>query len=129
MVSPAAKVNVPLPAVKSSGATAALSCVVQSTVIASSAAALSVIVNTASTVPELPSVIVTSSIVKFGRGASSSSIVTNPWLSEIVAPPVALVRLTVKDSLPSSSSSPLTVRDTVLLLSPGAKVIVPLAAT
>ena len=88
--------------------------------------ALSVTVKFAFTVPELPSVTVTSSIERDGS-PSSSRIVPMPWPSAIVAF-VGPERLTKYVSLLSFSRSPLTRTVTVLVVWPAAKVTVPLPA-
>jgi hypothetical protein len=59
-----------------------------------------------------------------GGGASSFVIVPCPWTSAGVAPD-GEDRLTRKDSLGSTSVSPLTVMDTVSLVSRGRNVTVP----
>ena len=72
----------------------------------------------------LPSVLVTSLMLMRG---SSSTMVPTPWPSAMVAL-VGLLRLTKNVSFGSASRSPLTSTVMVLLVSPGAKVSVPLAA-
>jgi hypothetical protein len=83
-------------------------------------------VNVALTVPELPSVTVTSAIETLG-GASSSMIVPPPLGSAIVAC-VAAVRFSAYVSLTSSIRSLLTLTVTCFVVSPGAKVTEPLRA-
>ena len=77
----------------------------------------------AATVPELPSVTVTS-LTDSAGSASSSVIVPMPCASTIVALP-AFVRLTVNVSFGSSRKSPLTMTVTCFVVSPAAKVSVP----
>jgi hypothetical protein len=84
-------------------------------------AAPSVTANTASTVPEFPSVTVASAIE---IDTSSSEIVPVP-LPPIVAP-LGFERPRVRLSLGSNAVSPWTRTVTVLLVWPGAKVSVPL---
>jgi hypothetical protein len=83
-------------------------------------------VNVAVVVPELPSVTLTSLIVSTG-GGSSSVIVPVPCPSTMVAFD-AFVRLTRKVSFASSSVSLLTTTVTVFVVSPAAKVSVPVPA-
>ena len=59
---------------------------------------------------------------------SSLRIVPWPWLSLIVAPLVALERLTKKVSLFSTTVSPLMITDMVFVVTPAAKLSVPEAA-
>ena len=77
-------------------------------------------------VPSLPSVTVILLTVSSG-GLSLSTIVTVARLSPITAL-AALSRLIENNSSISSKLSPLTVTEMVLLVSPGAKVKVPLVA-
>jgi hypothetical protein len=85
-----------------------------------------VTVKFAFTVPESPSVTVTSSMDSVGA-PSSSVIVPTPWASEIVALP-GFVRLRKNVSLFSSSRSPLTSTVTCFVVWPAVNVSVPLAA-
>ena len=80
----------------------------------------------AATVPELPSVTVTSPTETLGS-ASSFVIVPTPWLSPSV-PWTAFVRLTRKVSVSSFSVSPFTSTVTGREVWPAAKVTVPLPA-
>ena len=57
---------------------------------------------------------------------SSLRMVPWPWLSLILAPLVALERLTKKVSFPSTLVSPLTITDIVFDMTPEAKLRVPL---
>ncbi len=84
VVTPAAKFSVPAAAAKSPGATAESLAVAKLTDTARPLTAESVAVKVALTVPELPSVTVTSSIESEGSG-SSSVIVPRPKSSAIVA--------------------------------------------
>ncbi len=82
-------------------------------------------VKTALTLPVFPSV--TETLLIDRAEVSSSTIVPVP----VALPRAALVgpdRVTVKVSLFSSTVSPSTVTETVLAVSPGAKVTVPVAA-
>jgi hypothetical protein len=78
------------------------------------------------TVPDWPSVTVTSSTESDGK-PSSSTIVPVPWPSAIVAL-TAVARLTTNASFASSVRSPLTVTLTVFVVSPAAKESDPLVA-
>jgi hypothetical protein len=89
-------------------------------------AGVSVTVKVAATVPEFPSVTVTSLIESAGS-ASSSVIVPMPWLSVIDAL-TAFVRLSANVSFASSSTSPLTITATCFAVSPAAKLTVPVVA-
>ena len=80
----------------------------------------------ASVVPALPSVTVASVIPTVGDG-SLSVIVPIPLVSAIVAF-VGPARFRLKSSSTSSSASPTTGTATLLLVSPGANVSVPLVA-
>ena len=82
--------------------------------------------NVAVTVPLLPSSTVASPIEIAGNG-SSSVIVPSALGSEMV-PFSALERFSVNDSSISSSTSPFTATLRVFVVSPAAKVSVPLAA-
>jgi hypothetical protein len=83
-----------------------------------------VTVKTKAVVFFLPSFLLTSLMLMRG---SSSRIVLIPWPSVMTAF-VGLLRLTTKVSLGSASRSPFTKMVTVMLVSPGAKVRVPLLA-
>ncbi len=80
-------------------------------------------------VPLLPSFWDTSEIEMLGRVTDPSSLVMvpTPWLSKIVAL-LGLVRLTTNFSSLSDLVSPLTSTVTCWLVTPGAKVSVPLLA-
>ena len=82
--------------------------------------------NVASTVPALPSSTVAFPIVRAGV-ASSSTIVPTPSSSPSDALP-GFESATVKVSLASSRTSPTTVTTALSVVSPGAKVTVPLVA-
>ena len=85
----------------------------------------SVTVKVAERVPVLPSV--TAASVTDTVGGSSSRIVPTPVASLMFAF-VGSLRLTTNHSVGSTRRSPLTSTVMVLLVSPGAKVSVPLAA-
>jgi hypothetical protein len=92
-------------------------------------AADSLTVKTALTATPVPSVTVTSLILRDGIGAGSSSRM-RPWpCARAIGAPTALSSLTMKPSCGSGIVSPLTVTVIVFRVSPGAKVSRPLAAT
>jgi hypothetical protein len=74
----------------------------------------------------LSSLALASGVVRAMTGRSSSIIVPIP-VALLIVPPTASVRLTVKVSSSSRVVSPLTLMLTVLLVSPGLKVMVPVA--
>ena len=76
-------------------------------------------------VPESPSVTVTSLMVTSGGGPSSLTMVPVAVASEMVAPTLGLVRVTVKFSSPSGPMSPSTLNVTVAVVSPLAKLTWP----
>ena len=84
----------------------------------------SVAMKTNGVVPELPSCADTLLTLMLG---SLSTMVPTPWLRNKFAL-VGLLRLTTKVSFPSMRPSPMTGTVIVLLISPGAKVRVPLVA-
>ena len=102
------------------------SVVAKSKVMTLSDGLLSVIVKTKSVVPESPSRIVASAIV--ANAVSSFEIIPSPCASEIVAP-LGLVRLRNSVSACSTVTSPSATAVTVFVVSPAAKVSVPVMAT
>ena len=87
--------------------------------------------NVASVLPPSPSTIVTSLIVTAAPpvgAASSLRIVPMPNMLPAAMPPGMSDRRTRNVSWPSKVVSPLSVTATSLLVSPGAKVTVPVAA-
>ncbi len=127
VVWPGAKIRLLLAAVKSPGAVALPPFVAQSTITVWPLGADSVAVKTALTVPELPSVTLTSPSESDGW-ASLSTIVPVPWASAMVALE-ELTRSTKYVSAVSSSRSALTGTVTCLVVSPGSKSSVPLVAS
>ena len=101
--------------------------VAKATVMVCALGADAVTVTMALALPVLPSATATSAIEKAG---STSSLVIDPvaWASVIVALAGAL-RLNWNVSSSSNDVSPLIVTLTTVLVAPGAKVAVPVAAT
>ena len=81
------------------------------------------------TVPPSPSTTATSATDTVGGVASSLVMEPMPTLSPITRPPVAFVSRTSSCSVSSGVTSPFTVTVKVAVVSPSAKLTVPLART
>ena len=123
VASPAANVSGPPAGSKSAGEPAVPAAVAQSTETARPETGARVTVKTALTVPESPSVTVTSLTDRTG-GASSSRIVPRPMPSAIVAL-LGSDRVTVKVSSSSSSVSLFTRMVSCLVVTPALKTRLP----